>query len=440
MQKTRILTGITTTGTPHLGNYVGAIRPAIAASRNPNAESFFFLADYHALIKCDDPTRIQQSTLEIAASWLACGLDPEKVYFYRQSDIPEIPELTWLLTCVTAKGLLNRAHAYKAATDANREKDEDPDAGVNAGLYMYPVLMAADILLFNANKVPVGRDQVQHIEMARDIGQRFNHIYGGEYFTLPEVVIEENVATLPGLDGRKMSKSYNNTIPLFGQPKKGASAPIAADEKKQLRDAVASIVTDSRGPGESKEPDSSAVYSIYQAFADPQETATFRKDLVDGLSWGEAKQRLSQRIDWELNAARDKYFDFIAKPEMIEEILQVGATKARALAQPFVSRLREAVGLRTLAQSSAKASEAQGKKRERKPYEFKVYRDTDGRFAFKILSGKDDLVFVSAPFATPQQAGVVMAKVEAALSSEILAMPRPQREARLLEIQRLAMS
>jgi tryptophanyl-tRNA synthetase len=213
--KTRSLTGITTTGTPHLGNYVGAIRPAIAASRNPGAESFYFLADYHALVKCDDPARVQQSTLEIAASWLACGLDPEKVYFYRQSDIPEIPELTWLLTCVTAKGLLNRAHAYKAAADENRERNEDADAGINAGLYMYPVLMAADILIFQAHKVPVGRDQIQHIEMARDIGQRFNHIYGGDYFTLPEAAIEDNVATLPGLDGRKMSKSYNNTIPLW---------------------------------------------------------------------------------------------------------------------------------------------------------------------------------------------------------------------------------
>ncbi|MGA9334720.1 MAG: tryptophan--tRNA ligase, partial [Rudaea sp.] len=187
--KIRVLTGITTTGTPHLGNYVGAIRPAIAASRNADTESFFFLADYHSLIKCDDPARIQRSTLEIAASWLACGLDPEKVYFYRQSDIPEIPELTWLLTCVTAKGLLNRAHAYKAAVDANTAAGDDPDAGINAGLYMYPVLMAADILAFNATHVPVGRDQVQHIEMARDIGQRFNHIYDGDYFTVPEAAI-----------------------------------------------------------------------------------------------------------------------------------------------------------------------------------------------------------------------------------------------------------
>ncbi|HEY6984696.1 MAG TPA: tryptophan--tRNA ligase, partial [Rhodanobacteraceae bacterium] len=215
MQKKRVLTGITTTGTPHLGNYVGAIRPAIAASRRDDVESFYFLADYHALVKCDDPARVQQSTLEIAASWLACGLDPDNVFFYRQSDIPEIPELTWLLTCVTGKGLLNRAHAYKAAVDQNTAGGEDPDAGITAGLYMYPVLMAADILMFNAHEVPVGRDQLQHIEIARDIGQRFNHIYGDEYFVLPEASIEENVATLPGTDGRKMSKSYNNTIPLW---------------------------------------------------------------------------------------------------------------------------------------------------------------------------------------------------------------------------------
>ena len=224
----RVLTGITTTGTPHLGNYAGAIRPAIAASRDPGVESFFFLADYHALVKADDPRRVARSRQEIAATWLACGLDPQRVTFYRQSDIIEIPQLTWLLTCVTAKGLLNRAHAYKAAVDKNLAEAQDPDAGVNAGLYMYPVLMAADILAFGAHKVPVGRDQIQHIEMARDIGQRFNHLYGdawravtgqsGEPLVLPEVHIDENVATLPGLDGRKMSKSYDNTIPLFASP------------------------------------------------------------------------------------------------------------------------------------------------------------------------------------------------------------------------------
>src|SRR5690606_39061881 len=207
MTQSRVLTGITTTGTPHLGNYVGAIRPAIAASRHGEVESFFFLADYHALVKCEDAERVRRSTLEIAASWLACGLDPDRVYFYRQSDIPEIPELAWILACSTAKGLLNRAHAYKAAVDANQQADEDADAGITMGLYLYPVLMAADILTFNAHRVPVGRDQIQHIEMARDIAARFNHRYG-DHFTLPEAQVDEAVATLPGLDGRKMSKSY----------------------------------------------------------------------------------------------------------------------------------------------------------------------------------------------------------------------------------------
>lgn len=230
---TRILTGITTTGTPHLGNYAGAIRPAIAASHADNVESFYFLADYHALIKCDDPVRIQRSRLEVAATWLAGGLDTERATFYRQSDIPEIPELTWLLTCIASKGLLNRAHAYKGAVDQNEAAGLDADAGITMGLFSYPVLMAADILLFNAHKVPVGRDQIQHVEMARDIGQRFNHLFGQgrELFTLPEAVIEEDVATLPGLDGRKMSKSYDNTIPLFAS-------------SKELKSAISRIVTD----------------------------------------------------------------------------------------------------------------------------------------------------------------------------------------------------
>src|SRR5512147_2744403 len=184
----RYLTGITTTGTPHLGNYVGAIRPAVQASRAAGTENFYFLADYHALIKCDEPARIQRSTLEIAACWLAAGLDPAQVFFYRQSDIPEIPELTWLLTCVAGKGLLNRAHAYKAAVDRNTAEGEDPDAGITAGLFMYPVLMAADILMFRANQVPVGRDQVQHIEMARDFAARYNHLFG-EHFVLPEAAV-----------------------------------------------------------------------------------------------------------------------------------------------------------------------------------------------------------------------------------------------------------
>jgi len=389
MKQRRILTGITTTGTPHLGNYVGAIRPAIAASRNAGVESFYFLADYHALVKCDDPARVQRSTLEIAASWLACGLDPEKVYFYRQSDIPEIPELTWLLTCVTAKGLLNRAHAYKAANDANREKGEDADAGINAGLYMYPVLMAADILIFNANQVPVGRDQIQHIEMARDIGQRFNHIYGGEYFTLPEAAIEDKVATLPGLDGRKMSKSYNNTIPLW--------LP-----EKELRKAILGIVTNSQAPSEPKNPDESNIFAIYQAFASADESATMRRAFADGIGWGDAKQKLFERINAELAPMREKYEALIDKPGDIEDALFVGARKARELAQPLIARLRAAVGLRSLRDAHASASETKARL-EKPALQPVVFRDADA-FAFKVLDAKKNVLATKGGFADPKAA------------------------------------
>ena len=259
MPTTRVLTGITTTGTLHLGNYVGAIRPCIEARRRPEVESFFVMADYHALSKSDDPARIERSRLQIAATWLAAGLDPAKVTFYRQSDVPEIPELTWLLTCVTSKGQMNRAHAYKASVDANVAAGEDPDANVSMGLYSYPILMAADILMFNAHRVPVGKDQVQHIEMARDVAQRFNHLFGQgkEFFVLPEAQVDAEMELLPGLDGRKMSKSYDNVIPLF---EGGAKA---------LREAIARIVTDSRLPGEPKEPEGSALVTIFDAFATP---------------------------------------------------------------------------------------------------------------------------------------------------------------------------
>jgi tryptophanyl-tRNA synthetase len=389
--KTRVLTGITTSGTPHLGNYVGAIRPAIAASRDANVESFFFLADYHALIKSSDPARIQQSTLEIAASWLACGLDPEKVYFYRQSDIPEIPELTWFLTCVTAKGLLNRAHAYKAATDTNRENNEDPDAGVTAGLYMYPVLMAADILIFNANKVPVGRDQVQHIEMARDIGQRFNHLYGGEYFTLPEAAIEENVATLPGLDGRKMSKSYDNTIPLW--------LP-----EKELRKAILGIVTNSQMPGEPKNPDESHIFSIYQAFASAGETAQMRQAYADGIGWGDAKQKVFERINAELAPMRERYNAMVAKPVDIENILRAGAERARGLSKPLVARLRHAVGLRALSENAKEAKDGKAARVEKPALQPVVFRDDDNTFSFKVLDAKKNVLATKGGFADPKSA------------------------------------
>ena len=389
MTATRVLTGITTSGTPHLGNYVGAIRPALAASRAPGVESFYFLADYHALVKVTEPTRVQRSTLEIAAAWLACGLDPAKVWFYRQSDIPEIPELTWLLTCIAGKGLLNRAHAYKAAVDRNRGEGEDDDAGINAGLFMYPVLMAADILLFNANQVPVGRDQVQHIEMARDFAQRFNHLYGGEYFVLPEAVIEEQVATLPGLDGRKMSKSYDNTIPLF--------AP-----REQLKKLIYSIVTDSRAPGEEKVQDG-AVFQLYQAFASAEETNAMRQAFAGGIGWGEAKQKLFERIDAEVAPLRERYEALIAHPETIEQQLRDGARRLRErYATSRLQALREAVGLRDLGKhvedtAAAKASST--------PLAlFKQYREADGKFYFKLVEG-ERILLQSVGFDSPKDAG-----------------------------------
>ncbi|MGY0797540.1 tryptophan--tRNA ligase [Lysobacter sp. A286] len=394
MQHSRVLTGITTSGTPHLGNYVGAIRPAVAASRIAGVESFYFLADYHALIKVQDPARVQRSTLEIAATWLACGLEPDKVWFYRQSDVPETTELTWLLTCVAGKGLLNRAHAYKASVDKNRETGEDDDAGITAGLFMYPVLMAADILLFNAHKVPVGRDQIQHIEMARDIGQRFNHLYGApvgrEYFTLPEAQIEEQVATLPGLDGRKMSKSYDNTIPLF-------------TPRAQLKKLIYSIVTDSRAPGEPKNADDSNVFQLYQAFGSPAETAAMRQAFVDGIGWGDAKQALFERIDAEVAPLREKYETLMAKPAEIEAILRDGAARLRIRhATPLMATLREAVGLRDLSQAGSNETCAPAAKASM-PL-FKQYREGDGLYYFKLVDG-DRVLLQSAGFDSPRDAG-----------------------------------
>ncbi len=334
MSKFTVLTGITTTGRPHLGNYVGAIRPAIEASRNDDVASFYFLADYHALIKCRDPQIIRQSTLEIAASWLALGLDTDKAIFYRQSDIPEISELTWLLTCITAKGLMNRAHAYKAAVQENVAAGEDPDFAISMGLFSYPILMAADILMFNAHRVPVGRDQVQHLEMARDIAQRFNHHFG-EHFILPAAVVDDDVAVLPGRDGRKMSKSYNNTIPLW--------LP-----EKQLRKSIMKIVTNSLEPGEPKQTTDSALYSIYAAFASDEQRAEMKQAYADGIGWGDAKQQCYELINAEISEAREKYEALIADPALIETRLREGAARAREVATPFMRQIRDAVGIRSL--------------------------------------------------------------------------------------------
>lgn len=332
MSKTRVLTGITTTGIPHLGNYAGAIRPAIAASQNDNTESFLFLADYHALIKCQEPARVQESVRAVAATWLACGLDPERVTFYRQTDIPEITELTWVLTSVTAKGLMNRAHAYKAAVQDNIDDDNaDPDRGITMGLFSYPILMAADILMFNGEKIPVGKDQTQHIEMARDIAGRFNHIYG-DTFKLPEAVIEESGMILPGLDGRKMSKSYNNTIPLF-------------EGEKKFRKLINKIKTNLLEPGEPKDPDDSALFDIYSAFANPEQIADMRQQYANGIAWGEMKKVLFEFLNEELKDKRETYLTLMDDPAQLDTILQRGAEKARDLSVPLMAEVRRKVGI-----------------------------------------------------------------------------------------------
>ncbi|MBP7957790.1 MAG: tryptophan--tRNA ligase [Ottowia sp.] len=392
----RVLTGITTSGTPHLGNYVGAIRPAVRASRQPGVQSFYFLADYHALIKCDDPARVQRSTLEIAASWLAAGLDPEHVTFYRQSDIPEIPELTWLLTCVTGKGLLNRAHAYKAMLDKNAAAGADPDSDVTAGLFMYPVLMAADILMFKAHQVPVGRDQIQHIEMARDIAASFNHLYG-EHLVPPEALIDDHVALLPGLDGRKMSKSYDNVIALFGP-------------REQLRRQIMCIVTDSRAPGEPKDTEGSALYQIYRAFADDAEAADFARAFADGIGWGDAKQRLFERIDAEMGPMRERYQHLMAHPAEVEALLRRGADKARALATPLMRELRQAVGLRAL---DAQVVAVRGGDQAKVGLpSFKQYREPDGRFYFKLTGVGGQVLLQSRGFESPRDAGQAVKRLQ----------------------------
>ena len=396
----RVLTGITTTGTPHLGNYVGAIRPAIAASKRADVESFLFMADYHALVKCDDPDRVEESRLALAATWLAAGLDPARVTFYRQSDIPEIPELNWLLTCVTPKGMMNRAHAYKAATDANA--GGEPDDGINMGLFCYPMLMSADILMFNAHQVPVGKDQVQHIEMARDIAQRFNHLFGKgrPLFTLPEAVTEQATQLLPGLDGRKMSKSYDNAIPLFEGGAKG------------LASAIARVVTDSKLPGEPKDPEGSHLVTLFDAFADAGERAAFRAELRAGLGWGEAKKRLHDVIEREIGPMRARYEEFMAHPELIEQQLLIGAAKARAIAAPFLQRLRESVGLRRF-RARADARVAAPAKSDAAPLAtFKQYREADGQFYFKLVGAGDTLLLQSQAFAQGRDAGAWVGRLK----------------------------
>lgn len=334
MKRKKILTGITTTGKPHLGNYVGAIKPAIEASKMEENISYFFLANYHGLVKCHDPDLIYKSTIEITATWLACGLDPERVIFYRQSDIPEILELNWILSCCCAKGLMNRAHAYKSAIQNNIDnKNSDLDFGIEMGLYCYPILMAADILMFNADLVPVGKDQVQHIEIVRDIAIKFNNRYK-KIFTLPQALISDKASILPGLDGRKMSKSYSNTIPLF-------------EDKEVLNKLIRKIITNSKKPGEAKDTQDSILFDIYKSFSTEKEINQLSKYYSEGISWADVKDILFEKINYELEPMRLRYNELINDLSYMEDILQFGASKARIESKKLLSNLREILGIKS---------------------------------------------------------------------------------------------
>ena len=325
--KKRILTGITTTGIPHIGNYIGAIRPAIKLAMETD-ESFFFLADYHSIIKNKNPSEIKSSVKNIALAWLCCGLDPKKTLFYKQSDVPEILELTWVLNCVSSKGLMNRAHAYKAAISEN---ELEPDKGINMGLFSYPILMAADILMFDSTHVPVGSDQIQHMEMTRDIAQRFNHLYK-PLLTVPESIIQDKEKVVPGIDGRKMSKSYNNVIPLLGT-------------EKELKKSIMKIVTNSLEPGEPKDTDNCSVYELYKNFADEDEVNEFKKSYEEGIAWGEAKELLFSKINKELEPIRSSYNELVNNNDYINDVLSDGSKKARQIAEDKMSQIRDVIGI-----------------------------------------------------------------------------------------------
>ncbi len=324
------LTGIKPTGNPHIGNYFGMYRPAINLTEK--YMGMYFIADYHALTTLHEPKVLRELVYEVAASWLALGLDLEKAIFFRQSDIPEVPELTWILSCFTSKGLLNRAHAYKASVDANLVLNHDADEGINAGLFYYPVLMAADILLYGSDVVPVGLDQKQHIEITRDIAEAVNRTYG-KVLKVPEGIIQEDVQSIPGTDGRKMSKSYDNTLPIF--------AP-----EKQLRKQIMRIVTDSKTPEEPKDPDSCNLFGIYRHFASSEQVAATRVQYIEGgLAYGKLKIELADLVLAYFADARDKYEQLITNQTYLDQVLADGAQKARAIAQPILARVRKASGI-----------------------------------------------------------------------------------------------
>jgi tryptophanyl-tRNA synthetase len=325
--KKRILTGITTTGTPHIGNYLGAIKPALELAKDYD-ESFYFLADYHAIIKNSKNDEVSNSVKHVALAWLSSGLDPNKSFFYRQSDVPEILELSWILNCVTAKGLMNRSHAYKAATSINTD---DEDKGITMGLFSYPVLMAADILMFNATHVPVGADQIQHIEMTRDIAGRFNHLYK-KTFVLPEAIIQSSKETVPGLDGQKMSKSYGNIIPLLST-------------EKQLKKSISKIVTNSLEPGDPKDSSNCTVFALYKYFATKQMIDELKDDYKNGISWGDAKNKLFEVVNNTVRPIRESYETLLEDRDLINDLLSDGSNKVRPIAKELLDSIRSSVGI-----------------------------------------------------------------------------------------------
>ena len=333
--KKRILTGITTTGIPHIGNFFGAIKPAIELSDSNDAESFLFLADLHAIIKQNDHSTIEDSVKNVALAWLSAGLNPDNTNFYRQSDIPEISELAWILGCVTSKGLINRSHAYKAAVDQNKANNLDDDKAITMGLFSYPVLMAADILIFNATHVPVGSDQIQHLEMTRDIAGRFNHIYKTDLFNLPEAITNDDAKTIPGLDGRKMSKSYNNVIPFLCS-------------EKELQKGVMRIVTNSLEPGVKKDTNDCNLFTIYSSFASNDQIDALKKLYADGVGWGEAKKIVFNDLNAIIQPVRDRYFDLLQKPDYLNEVLDHGSSKVAPIAKELLEKVRDLVGIKKI--------------------------------------------------------------------------------------------
>ena len=324
------LTGIKPTGQPHIGNYLGMIKPALELAKDYQA--LYFIADYHALTTVKNKKELAHLTYQATATWLALGLNPDEVIFYRQSDIPEVFELSWVLSCFTAKGLLNRAHAYKAIVDDNIAEGREEDKNINAGLFTYPVLMAADILLFGTHVVPVGLDQQQHLEITRDVALAFNKNYG-DVLVIPAAVIRKEVMTIPGIDGRKMSKSYNNVIPIF--------AP-----SNEVRKPVMRIVTDSKRPEDPKDPDECNIFAIYRHLADADAVAAKRELYLEGgLAYGAMKQELFELLETTFSEQRDRYNTLMEAPDELDKILEKGGEKARDIAGPILAKVCKAVGV-----------------------------------------------------------------------------------------------